>query len=113
MWTKTRVFVVAILLITLSSATSLQLTEIFKTEHLGRVHQIEGVPVYLLSDPVKEYEIVQVIEVKRNSYSLRQALLKIILKVQKMQEKEKITGEYDAMIVSDTLDEVMLIRYIQ
>ena len=110
MWIKKTL--IALMLLSLCSAASLHVYESSREEHLARVHQVEGIPVYLLADPVKEYEIVQVEKIRRNSYSLRQAMLKIVQKLQKMEVKEKITGDYDAIIVSDTLDEVMLIRYI-
>ncbi|MGF1532790.1 MAG: hypothetical protein ACFCUI_03755 [Bernardetiaceae bacterium] len=106
MWNKhfVRFFGWAMLLMIFSGAS------LFDDPHLARVQKIEGVPVYLLADPVRAYEIVEVLPMKRNSYSVRQTLLQIVLKIKKLEEKEKI-GEYDALLVSETMEEVSLIRY--
>ncbi|MEM6298121.1 MAG: hypothetical protein AAF740_05465 [Bacteroidota bacterium] len=96
----------------LLSATLPSFNSLDRQEHLARVQQIEGIPIYLLSDPVREYEIVDVVQGKRQTYSVQQTLLKIVQKIKKLEEKEKIE-KYDALLVAPNLEEVSLIRYVR
>ncbi len=66
----------------------------------------------MLADPVREYEIVDVVQGKRQTYSVQQTLLKIVKKVKKLEEKKKV-DKYDALLVAPSLEEVSLIRYVR
>jgi hypothetical protein len=85
------------------------------TKGLGRVQKLMGKEIYIMSEPLRDYDIVETFSTELGSALLgRQTIDKqmenVIVSANKRIEKGKLQGPYDALMTADG-DKITLIKW--
>lgn len=81
-----------------------------KQDYNARVDKIQGIPVYVLSEPLDDYEVVYTEKNSSRSYSIRETVDNLVSKIRKKQDRNRI-GDFDAIMISSDGLKATLIKY--
>ncbi|WP_338815143.1 hypothetical protein V9L05_08600 [Bernardetia sp. Wsw4-3y2] len=82
-----------------------------KKDYNARVDKVQGIPVYIMSEPLDDYEVVASENNPSREYSIRATVDKLITRIRKKEDRNRI-GDFDAVIIADDGSKATLIKYI-
>jgi len=81
-----------------------------KKDRNARVTKIQGIPVYVMAEPLDDYEVIGTETNASRSYSISTTVDDIVTKIRKKEDRKRIVA-FDAIIISDDGSKATLIKY--
>lgn len=102
--------IVAVVAVAVSAFTHYQ-----DTKGLARVQKVMGKEIYIMSEPLREYDVIETFSTELGSALIGRATIdkqmeNVIVSANKRIEKGKLTGPYDALMTADG-DKISVIRF--